>query len=70
MKKGDKIEINFHAYGLISKQLETICEVTNSYIQIDAEDEKYKYKFCRKTGKCLNDNTFNGSKRTIDLNNL
>ena len=68
MKKGDKIEFNFHGFGLTSKEEAVIYKVTKEYIQIDAEDEECMYKFCRKTGKCLNDNTYMGCKRTMDLN--
>ena len=70
MKKGDTIEFNFYGFGLVSKEDAEIHKVTKDYIQIDAEDEQYMYKFCRKTGKCLNDNTDMGCKRTMDLNAL
>ncbi len=70
MKKGDKIKFNFHGFGTVSKEEAIIWEVTKDYIQIEAEDEEYRYKFCRKTGKCLNDNTYMGCKRTMDLNSL
>ena len=70
MKKGDKIEFNFHGFGVVSKEEAIIWKVTKDYIQIEAEDEEYMYKFCRKTGKCLNDNTYMGCKRTMDLNAL
>lgn len=70
MKKGDTINFNFHGFGMVSKEEATIWKVTKDYIQIDAEDEEYMYKFCRKTGKCLNDNTYMGCKRTMNLNAL
>ena len=70
MKKGDEIEFNFHGFGKVSKEKATILKITDDYIQIDAEDAEYRYKFCRKTGKCLNDNTFMGCYRTININAL
>ncbi len=70
MKKGDKTQFNFHGFGVISKEEATIHKITKEYIQIDAEEEKYMYKFCRKTGRCLNDNTGMGCRRTMDLNAL
>ena len=67
MKKGDIIKFNFHGFGLISQEEAEIYKVTKKYIQIDAEDEEYMYKFCLNTGKCLNDNTYMGCYRTMDL---
>jgi len=71
MGKGDKIEFNFHGFGLISKEEAIVYDITDEYIQIDAEEEeKYRYKFSLKNGRCLNDNTDMGCKRTFDINTL
>lgn len=65
VKKGDEISFNFHGFGLVSKELADVYKVTKDYIQIEAEDEEFMYKFCRKTGKCLNDNKYMGCYRTL-----
>ena len=70
MKKGDKIEFDFHGFGVISKEDAIVYKITDEYIQIDAEDEEYRYKFSLKNGRCLNDNTNMGCKRTININKL
>jgi len=63
MKKGDKIKFNFHGFGLISQEETFITKVGKDYIQVDAGEPEYK--FDKKTGECLNDNTYMGCRRTL-----
>jgi len=67
MKKGDKLMMNFHGFGMVSQEEQIIHKVTKEYVQIEAEDEEYMYKFNLKTGKCLNDNKYMGCYRTINI---
>lgn len=63
LKKGDTIKFNFHAFGVVSQEETEIIEITKDYIQISDGDPEYK--FDRKTGKCLNDNTDFGCRRSL-----
>lgn len=63
MKVGDTIKFNFYGFGLVSQEETEIIKITEKYIQIS--DGEPEYKFDRKTGKCLNDNTFAGCYRTL-----
>jgi len=65
VKKGQEIEFNFHGFGMVSQETVDVYKVTKEFIQIEAEDEQYMYKFDRKTGKCLNDNNYSGCYRTL-----
>lgn len=65
METGDKITMYFHATGVVSKSEEIIHRVDEMLIELKSE-EVFGFIFDRKTGKCLNDNTFGGARRTID----
>lgn len=62
-KKGQVIEFNFHGFGVVLQEETTVIDVNNTVITIS--DGEPEYQFCTKTGKCLNDNVFNGCKRTL-----
>jgi len=63
LKKGDAIKFNFHGFGVVSQEETEITKITKDYIQIS--DGEPEYKFDRKTGKCLNDNTDFGCRRSL-----
>lgn len=63
LKKGDKIKFNFHGFGLVSQAETTVTKIGRDYIQI--EEGEPEYKFDKITGKCLNDNTYMGCRRTL-----
>lgn len=63
LKKGDTIKFNFHGFGVVSQEETEITKITKDYIQIS--DGEPEYKFDRKTGKCLNDNTDFGCRRSL-----
>lgn len=72
MKKGTKIKMHFHCAGVTSNEEVTIKSVDEKTITItdtwhsDKSGEEENGMFDRKTGKCLNDNTSFGARRTID----
>lgn len=67
LKVGAKIKMSFHGAGVTSLEDKVISNFTDSFIWIDCENSKGDFfKFDRKTGKCLNDETFGGFSRTID----
>jgi hypothetical protein len=72
MKKGKKITLYFHGAGTVSKEKRTVIDftdaviTTNETIHPDNGHGEENERFDRKTGKCLNDNTMFGFKRTID----
>lgn len=72
LQKSDTIIMYFDSFGLTSKEEQIILEVTDDTIIVDdtvhpdGKDEEEYLTFDRKSGKCLNDNTFMGSKRRID----
>lgn len=61
----DKIIMSFKFMGLVSDENCVIKYLTD--IVIETNDG---FKFNRKTGKCLNDNNFNGAIRFIKKENL
>lgn len=63
MRIGEKIKMNFHFMGVISKEEVKITNVDNGIITTKSGDDYWK--FDSKTGKCLNDNNFGGAYRTI-----
>jgi len=63
MKKGDKIKFNFHGFGVVSQEDTIITEVNDNYFQISHGEPEYRFN--KKTGKCLNDNTDMGCYRTV-----
>jgi len=77
MKTGDNATINFSAFGITSQENYKIIELTDTVITVDDmidiydkdTDRNYTVgrQFCRKTGKCLNDNNSMGAKRTLQL---
>ena len=64
IKVGDKITLNFHCAGVVSHEEMTVLYFDDETITTD--DTEGGRIFDRKTGKCLNDSTSFGSKRTID----
>lgn len=63
---GAEIEMAFHGAGVTSLEKHIISNFDAKHIWITTENSKGEfYKFDRKTGKCLNDNTFGGFSRTI-----
>lgn len=68
MKKGDLIKIDFHAAGTVSTELEKVLKVDKNTVTIGDEytEEQYQYQFDILTGKCLNDNTYGGGRRTLN----
>lgn len=70
MKIGDTIKIDFHAVGLVTTEEEIVLDVNDETVTIDAEDERCQFKFNRKTGECLNDNTFGGGKRMLNSDHI
>lgn len=64
METGDKISMYFHFNGLVSESEETIHRIDENLIELKSE-EVFGFIFDRKTGRCLNDNTFGGARRTI-----
>jgi len=66
LKVGGKIDMAFHGAGVTSHENKTIANYDDNFIWIDCENTEGEfYKFNRKTGKCVNDNTFGGFSRTI-----
>jgi hypothetical protein len=71
LKKGMKIKLYFHCAGVVSKEDRIIVDfddttiTTDETIRPDTGGEEYE-RFDRKTGKCLNDNNYFNSRRTID----
>jgi hypothetical protein len=63
LKKGDTIKFNFHGFGVISQEETEITEITENYIQISHGEPEYI--FDRATGRCLNDNTDFGCRRSL-----
>lgn len=67
MNVGDKITMYFHCFGVTSESEQTIVSFDEKTVDIsDYNNEDQPRKFYRKTGKCLNDNTFGGAHRTIN----
>ena len=63
---GAEIEMAFYGAGVTSREKHIISNFDSKFIWISTENSKGDfYKFDRKTGKCLNDNTFGGFSRTI-----
>jgi len=62
-KVGQTIKFNFHGFGMVSQEETEVIEVKNNVITIS--DGEPEYQFDAKTGKCLNDNTYMGCKRTL-----
>lgn len=71
MKKGQKIKLYFGCAGVVSEESRTIKSfdekiiITTTTIHPDSGGEEYEM-FNRKTGRCINDNTFGGGRRYID----
>ena len=63
IKKGDKIIFNFHCAGVVSQAESIVTKVGRDYIQI--EDGEPEYKFDKKTGKCINEESYFGAYRTL-----
>lgn len=59
MEKGDKVTMYFTCFGVTSEEKVTIQEVTEKEITItdyyNTDDGEENYRFCTKTGKCLNE---------------
>lgn len=72
MKKGQQINMHFRAAGVSSTEKVRVIQFDTDTVTIektwhsDASGEEENGKFCRKTGKCMNDNTAMNSKRYID----
>ena len=67
MEVGDKITMYFSCFGVTSEIEEEIVSFDDKTVDIsDYNIEDQPRKFYRKTGKCLNDNTFGGASRTIN----
>lgn len=71
MKKGDTIIMNFHCAGFTSTEELKVVSVTGDIVTtnetFNGDKGEEKRKFCLKTGKCLNDSNYFGSKRTINV---
>ena len=63
LEVGEVIKFNFHGFGMVSQEDTEIIEITDKKIIIS--DGEPEYEFDRKTGKCLNDNTYSGCYRTL-----
>lgn len=68
-KKGQKAIMLFHYAGLTSEEGYTIVKVSkDGRVTLDTdEDPDKQFVFDSKTGKCLNDNTWDGAYRTLKL---
>lgn len=59
-----KIIMHFHCAGVVSDEEVEVIKETKTTITVDDSDNERV--FDKKTGKCLNDNTVFGARRTID----
>ena len=72
MKKFQQINMHFRSHGLSGTEKVKVIQFDTDTVTIektwtsDASGEEENGRFCRKTGKCLNDNTSMNSKRYID----
>lgn len=64
VKVGDEIKMYFYAFGVTSESNNKILRYDDETVTIDDGDNGRT--FSRKTGRCLNDNTFGGAMRTIN----
>lgn len=65
MKIGKCITMYFHCFGTTSKEKTKVVDISDDYVYLERDDDR-TWKFDRKTGECLNDETMFGAKRTID----
>ena len=63
MKKGDKVTMLFHYAGLVSEESQAVYKVHKDGTVTLVND----FRFDIKNGRCLNDNTFGGAKRTLKV---
>lgn len=67
-EKGSKVTMLFHGFGEVSEEEYSVVKVEGDIITLDTDEEPAKcYRFDTKTGRCLNDNTYMGCKRTLKL---
>ena len=67
--KTNKMLMNFYGGGMTTKEEMYIIEENSEYIQLcgDEDGNDTIWKFDKITGDCLNDNTFLGCKRSINV---
>jgi hypothetical protein len=58
-----EVTMYFHLAGVVSEEVLPVHEETEKTISL--KDDDTIWQFDKKTGKCLNDNTAFGAKRTI-----
>ena len=64
----EKAIMQFHCCGIVSEENHKIIKKDGDIITLDTDEDLDKcYRFNLKTGKCLNDNTALGAKRTLKL---
>ena len=73
MKVNDQVTMCFSFAGIVSEEQVIIIKITDKEIIIedvwhsDESGEEENGRFDRKTGKCLNDNTYLGARRSIKI---
>ena len=68
MEKGGTATMLFHYAGVVSEERYEILSVKGSVVTLRTdEDPTQCFRFDSDTGKCLNDNTAFGAKRTLKL---
>ena len=70
--KTNKMLMNFYGGGMTTKEEMYIIDEDSEYIQLcgDEEGNDTIWKFDKITGDCLNDNTFLGCKRSINVDEV
>jgi len=67
-KKGQKVTMLFHGFGLVSKEKHEILDVKGDVITLGTDEDVNKCKkFHTKSGACLNDTVDFGCYRTLKL---
>ena len=66
LEVGQNLTMYFNLGGMTSDEETEIVEITDNYIFLKRDEER-EWKFSKKSGKCMNDNTEMGASRTIDI---
>jgi hypothetical protein len=66
MKIGENVVMYFHCAGMVSEETYLIEDIKGSLLYLDDDNDELRC-FNMKTGVCLNDNTFLGAYRTIEI---
>lgn len=61
-----KLKMYFHAFGVTSETMEKVVAESVNFISLQRDEDGNVWKFDKRDGRCVNDNTGIYGTRTID----